>query len=242
MVKCLIKVVFFDLDETLYDYGSIRKVANQEVAKLVEKMGLTSSETFIQTLRQVTRKIYEKYRESPILFDRKYRFQEIFRVLNVDVDEEIVVRLVNEYWNYVYQRIKPYPDVIPVLKTLKAKGYRLGIISDGLVEIQINRLKALKLKEYFDTCTFSEEVGRNKPSPEIFQLALKRARCDPLEAVMVGDNVRTDIAGANRMGMISVWIRRGIFKDLEPDSPLEIPNYTIDNLKNLIFILNSIKK
>ena len=237
-MKCLIRAVFFDLDETLYDYGSIRKVANQEVAKLVEKMGLTSSETFIQTLRLVTREVYEKYRESPLLFDRKYRFKEIFRVLEIDVNEETVARLVNQYWNYVYQHIKPYTDVIPVLETLKAKGYKLGIISDGLVEIQINRVKALNLHKYFDTYTFSEEVGKNKPSSEIFQLALKRTRCKPSEAVMVGDNVKTDIAGANKVGMISVWVRRGIFKNIKPDNPIEIPNYTITDLNELISILD----
>lgn len=236
----MIKVVFFDLDETLYDYGSIRKIANQKVARLVEKLGLVSSEAFIQTLRQVTRKVYEEYRESPILFDRKYRFREIFRVLDIDVDEKTVFRLVNEYWNFVYQCIKPYLDVIPVLKTLKTKGYKLGIISDGLIEIQTNRLKALNLQKYFDMCTFSEEIGQNKPSLKIFQMALKRAKCDPSEAVMVGDNVKTDIAGANKLGMVSVWIRRGIFKNVEPDNPIEIPNYTITDLNELISILNNL--
>ncbi|MHA1833632.1 MAG: HAD family hydrolase, partial [Candidatus Baldrarchaeia archaeon] len=142
--------------------------------------------------------------------------------------------------NFVYQRIKPYPDVVPVLEFLKKRGYRLGIISDGLIDVQLNRIRALKLEKYFDMFTFSEEVGKNKPALEIFQLALRKANCSPSEAVMVGDNVKTDIVGANRIGMISIWIRRGIFKNVEPDNQFEVPNYTIYILNELIDILNNI--
>ena len=236
----LIKVVFFDLDETLYDYGSVRRIANQRVAELVEKLGIISSDVFIRTLRRITKEFYEKYQGLPALFDRKTRFREVFKALNIDVSEEIVTRLADEYWNFVYQRIKPYPDVVPVLEFLKKKGYRLGIISDGLIDVQLNRIRALKLEKYFDIFTFSEEVGKNKPALEIFQLALRKANCSPSEAVMVGDNVKTDIAGANKIGMISIWIRRGIFKNVEPDSQLEAPNYTIYTLNELIDILNNI--
>jgi len=236
----LIKVVFFDLDETLYDYGSVRRIANQRVAELVEKLGIISSDVFIRTLRRITKEFYEKYQGLPALFDRKTRFREVFKALNIDVSEEIVTRLADEYWNFVYQRIKPYPDVVPVLEFLKKRGYRLGIISDGLIDVQLNRIRALKLEKYFDMFTFSEEVGKNKPALEIFQLALRKANCSPSEAVMVGDNVKTDIAGANKIGMISIWIRRGIFKNVEPDSQLETPNYTIYTLNELIDILNNI--
>ena len=237
----MIKVIFFDLDETLYDYGSVRKTANQRVAKLVEELGLTSSDVFIQTLRQITKDFYEKYQGLPILFDRKIRFREIFKVLNIDVREEIIIKLAEEYWNFVYQHIKPYPDVVPVLEFLRNQGYKLGIISDGLIDVQLNRIKALKLEKYFDTFTFSEEVGKNKPALEIFQLALKKANCSPSEAMMVGDNVKTDIAGANKVGMTSVWIRRGIFKDLKPDNQLETPNYIIYTLDELAHILGNMK-
>jgi len=237
----LIKVIFFDLDETLYDYGSIRKLANQKVAKLVEKLGLIGSNTFIQTLRQITKEFYDKYHGLPELFDRKTRFREVFKVLNLDVEDKVVVRLADEYWNFVFQRIKPYPDVVPILEVLKKEGYRLGIISDGLIDVQLNRIRALKLEKYFDIFTFSEEVGKNKPALEIFQLALKKANCEASEAIMVGDNVKTDIAGANRIGMISIWIRRGIFKDIEPNNQLETPNYTIYTLNELTDILKQIK-
>ncbi|MHA1834319.1 MAG: HAD family hydrolase, partial [Candidatus Baldrarchaeia archaeon] len=131
----MIKVVFFDLDETLYDYGSVRKTANQRVAELVEKLGIVSSDVFIRTLRRITKEFYEKYQGLPALFDRKNRFREVFKALNIDVSEEIVTRLADEYWNFVYQRIKPYPDVVPVLEFLKKRGYRLGIISDGLIDV-----------------------------------------------------------------------------------------------------------
>ncbi|MHA1722539.1 MAG: HAD family hydrolase [Candidatus Baldrarchaeia archaeon] len=237
----MIKVIFFDLDETLYDYGSVRKAANQRVARLVEELELTSSDVFIQTLRRITKDFYEKYQGLPLLFDRKIRFQEVFKALNIDVSREIIVKLANEYWNFVYQQIKPYPDVVPVLELLRKQGYRLGIISDGLIDVQLNRIKALKLEKYFDTFTFSEEVGKNKPALEIFRLALRKTKCNPSEAIMVGDNVKTDIAGANKVGITSVWIRRGIFKDLEPNSELESPNYTIYNLNELIYILYKIR-
>jgi FMN phosphatase YigB (HAD superfamily) len=57
---------------------------------------------------------------------------------------------------------------------------------------------------YFDSVTYTQEAGANKPDPTIFQLALKRAGCSPNEAVHVGDSYEKDVLGARRIGIMPI--------------------------------------
>jgi HAD superfamily hydrolase (TIGR01662 family) len=98
------------------------------------------------------------------------------------------------------------PDTIPTLSKLKSAGYYLAVISnsDGTVESQIQRAG---LSEYLEFVIDSSLVGIEKPHPEIFEIALKRAGFKPQEAVYVGDTYPTDVGGAELAGL------RGILMD-----------------------------
>ena len=88
-----------------------------------------------------------------------------------------------------------------------ASRYQLGLISDtGITPGRILRqiLEADKLTDYFTYLTFSDEVGRSKPHPDPFLTTLKAINVDPAEAVHIGDLLRTDIAGAQGVGMRGV--------------------------------------
>lgn len=231
--KMNIDVVFFDLDETLYDFETVKEAANKGVAELIQALGIANSKKFLEALKQATDNIYKRYRGKPHLFDRRIRFRETLKILGINPNKDLIELLTMKFWNYVFSNIKPYPDVIPTLSSLQNLGIRLGIISDGLIEIQEKRLRALGISQFFDILVFSEEVGCNKPSPKVFKYALKIARAKPNRCVMIGDNVKTDILGANRVGIISVWIKRGIFKNVSPSSEMEIPKFIINNLKQI---------
>ncbi len=100
----------------------------------------------------------------------------------------------------------PAPQLEPVLAQL-ADRYRLAVISDtGLTPGRVLRyiLKKDNLIQYFSHLTFSDEVGRSKPHPTAFLSTLNRLGAIPAEAVHVGDLLRTDIAGAQAVGMRAV--------------------------------------
>jgi HAD superfamily hydrolase (TIGR01549 family) len=86
--------------------------------------------------------------------------------------------------------------------------YPLGLISNGLIEDQQQKIDAMALGDYFDVCVISEEVGMTKPAPEIFECALSALGVQPSAAIYVGDNPHHDVVGARGVGMRAVWLNR----------------------------------
>jgi beta-phosphoglucomutase-like phosphatase (HAD superfamily) len=84
----------------------------------------------------------------------------------------------------------------------------MAIVTNNSVAEQIEKLSALDIARYFDTIVISEDVGVIKPDPKIFAFALERLGAKAHEAVMVGDSLANDIAGAINAGIAPVWLNR----------------------------------
>ena len=101
-----------------------------------------------------------------------------------------------------------FPDVLPAVEALRGAGIRLGVISNWLwggPEL----LHALRLASHFEALVISARVGYQKPHPGIFVHALELMGVAPSRAVHVGDNYRSDVVGARRVGITPVLIDRG---------------------------------
>lgn len=100
----------------------------------------------------------------------------------------------------------PLEGAVSLLKSLKGKT-RLGIITNGFVEVQEVRLQHTGLKEHFDLVVISEQVGVAKPHPGIFDHALSLMGNPAREHVlMVGDNPDSDILGGINAGLDTCWL------------------------------------
>lgn len=127
----------------------------------------------------------------------------------------------------------PYPDAQSVLRTLKERGYHLGIIaSQPLGSAQ--RLARHGLRDFFDVICASAEEGLDKPDPALYRRALTRAGCAPADAVMIGDRTDNDIAPAKSLGMQTVLIRQGYGGHDIIHHEGEIPDVTVDSLPELL--------
>ena len=121
-----------------------------------------------------------------------------------------------------------------VIKQLSEK-YELEIIAnqlDGLKE----RLEDFGLLQYFKYIISSWDVQVMKPDIRIFECALDKANCTPQEACMIGDRLDNDILPAKSLGMKTVWIKQGFGVLQKPLSKSEEPDYTINNLAELLKI------
>jgi putative hydrolase of the HAD superfamily len=130
----------------------------------------------------------------------------------------------------------PYHDAQITLKSLKLKGYKLGIIANqnpGALE----RLKAWNLNHYFEVIMTSAEAGCAKLDKEIFYQALKLARCSSKECIMIGDRLDNDIIPAKSLGMTTIWIRNGLAKYQSPSLGNDVADYQISSLSELLQIL-----
>ena len=128
-----------------------------------------------------------------------------------------------------------YPEAKSCLSEL-SEHYKIGIIANQNFGSR-ERLDKLGLLKYIDLVIASAEEGVAKPDLTIFQIALDRANCKPEEAVMVGDRIDNDIIPANKIGMITVWIKQGFGGLSDPKQTIEQPDYTIHDLNELLNLL-----
>ncbi len=132
----------------------------------------------------------------------------------------------------------PYPDADRVLRTLKERGYRLGIIANQPAGSEA-RLRRFGLLPYFEVIAASAEEGVAKPDPEIFLRAISRAGCAPADAVMIGDRTDNDVAPAKALGMRTVLIRQGYAGYHVVRGAGEEPDATVDTLLQLLPLFES---
>lgn len=93
----------------------------------------------------------------------------------------------------------------------------------------------------FDVIVTSVDVGHEKPHEKIFRVALKKLGVKANEAIMVGNRIKTDVLGANRLGIKTIYFKWNDRYPEKADSPLEKPNYTISSLKELPGILSDLE-
>ncbi len=124
------------------------------------------------------------------------------------------------------------PDAKETLTRLAAK-YKLGMLTNGAPDLQREKIAASGLGSMFHFVVVSGERGIGKPRPEVFHHLCAQTGVEPGEAVMVGNSLERDIAGARNAGIVSVWIK---VAGSEEHHPVE-PDYTITGLAELPTLL-----
>ena len=115
-----------------------------------------------------------------------------------------------EIWQAIRQvpyGLALYDDVLPVMDMLKMQGLTLGLISN-MSDSGEKTVADLRLTPYMDVVVTSDEVGAAKPHPPIFREALRRAGADAANAMHVGDQLRSDVRGAQNAGIQPVLLDR----------------------------------
>lgn len=99
-----------------------------------------------------------------------------------------------------------YEETLETLAELRARGFRLWVISN-LVAPFAEPL-VTQLSHLVDGFSFSFQVGATKPNPAIFRHAARRLRLEPSAILMVGDSLKADVRGAMDFGMPALWLNR----------------------------------
>lgn len=158
--------------------------------------------------------IYACLLESFILRGRGSNLEYVIKIFNLPIT--IKSDLIKIYRNHKPE-ISLRKDVQDFLLYLK-KNYKLSLITDGWIEVQEMKVKALNLERYFDLILFSQSEGLEyiKPHRKFFEKALEHFNLSSNEAIMIGDNYERDIIGANNMNMQSLLISNFLdFKEQE---------------------------
>lgn len=142
--------------------------------------------------------------------DLKVPVKRILDELDVEASEEVVEGLAGLLYNKTGRErtAKPYPEAFGVLKRLRARGFKLGLITNTYYQSMAEVEEKYSIGKLFDASVKSYEVGWVKPDPRIFYLMLQRLGIDSNEAVMVGNSLRGDVRGAEKAGIMGVLVDR----------------------------------
>ncbi|MFF4741288.1 HAD family hydrolase [Streptomyces sp. NPDC001262] len=147
--------------------------------------------------------------------------------------EEPTAQLWAGYIDGIAAGVTANPGVIDGLVQLRAAGWRLGILTNGAVDIQRAKICSAGLADLVDAVTVSEEIGARKPAREAFEVAVARCGGTPSRSIYyVGDNPVGDIGGADAAGLSTVWLRGRPWPDCTP-----APHHTVDTIADAIVVL-----
>jgi FMN phosphatase YigB (HAD superfamily) len=127
-------------------------------------------------------------------------------------------------------RAELLPGAERALRALHSRGYHLGLVADGFIDSFRNTLGPRGLWELFEARSISEELGVEKPDPAMFRRALDAMGIgseDYSRVAMVGNDLERDIAGANHLGIVSVWMDWAPRRRKVAASPDEAPDFRI---------------
>ncbi len=197
--------LFFDLDNTLWDFTTNSKLAMFETlqqSRLLEL--LPDFDVFFAEYERINTKLWNSYHHNQItkqklIIDRFCQSFKLFGVNNQNWEE------VNHLYleNMAVQK-HLFPDTITTLEKLKVNGYQMHIITNGFREVQRKKLVNCGLDKYFTKVFISEEVQSTKPHRAIFEHAVKSTNAKKKRSIMIGDSWETDIIGALNFGMDQV--------------------------------------
>jgi putative hydrolase of the HAD superfamily len=225
----MITTVIFDLDDTLFDEIDFCRSGFHAAARHIASLSDAHSADAV----------FAVFWESFITGDCGSTFNVGLRRLGIPCDDRLMHALVETY------RTHPPTLALPaesraVLDALK-DTHTLGLLTDGYLPTQRLKVQALGIEHYFRAIMYTEELGREfwKPSPRGFERLLELLHARPAEAVYVADNEIKDFIAPNRLGMLTIQVRRpsGLYSQAssQPDAAAK---FRIDRLSDLSRVLH----
>lgn len=203
----MIKHIFFDLDRTLWDFETNSERALEKIYS-EQKLGeyFRSFRQFHTRYKKINAELWYLYSKNQIAKDRLrvQRFEDTFIQLTNKKEPELAEKIADLYVKLSPYQTTLFPNTKETLAQLKEQGYELHVITNGFKEVQFIKLENSGIIDFFDVILCSEEVGKSKPSPEVFYRALQLANAKAENSIMIGDSMEADVSGAENVGIKAI--------------------------------------
>ena len=226
------KILLFDLDDTLLDFG-----ANEadSLNKLFQQHGYTFSDELFRVYNSINKQLWADYENGKIVLNDvlNARFSETMLRLGKVVDG---IEWEDQYRELLGNGCQLMEGALELCQSLSA-SHRLFVITNGITKTQIKRLQQSGLYEFFEEIFDSQSIGFQKPSKEFFDYVMSHIKYFNIkEALVIGDSLNTDIKGGILAGIDTCWVNRNSQK-----GSAEIQStYTVTNLAELYEICTPI--
>lgn len=200
-----LKAVLFDLGLTLIGTASFPEIYRRILAKF-------EIEVSVEDIVHAQKETEGEFDMST--YDEKYRKEfwtryndALLEKLGVKENRLFVASQIDELW-WSFSHVQVFPDAKPTLSTLKEKGLKIGLVSNGFKQDIDIVLGELDLEKWFDAIVCIDACNCSKPDKRIFLYALDKLGIHPSEAIFVGDSVLQDYVGASAVGIKPYLIDR----------------------------------
>jgi putative hydrolase of the HAD superfamily len=221
-----IRCVILDLDDTLYDcLGQRVRVAHRHAAEAMVNAGLNAKAEAVYRVRM------RAFRQDPML---RYIDSEVARYFGVENSEALSTVAREAYFNCPVGKLKLFPGSLPLLRFLARRGVRNFIVSFGEPKIQRAKVKSLGLeREASVEKIYYADRGNALTKEAAFRKIQKKTKLDPSQILVVGDRPMREIRAGRELGMHTVRLRHGEFKNQLPMGPEEKPDFVIKKISEV---------
>ncbi|MBD2843578.1 HAD family hydrolase [Paenibacillus sp. IB182496] len=212
----MINAVLFDLDGTLLDRNRSLHAFIRDQYRRFQALQRMDEPLFIKRFIELDQRGY-------VWKDIVY--QKLIEEFRLDMEWE---PLLEDYVQSFRHHCIGFANVIETLDDLKGMQLKLGMITNGMGQFQMNTIRGLNIEGYFDAIVISEQVGLRKPDIRIFHHALACLDAEPHTSLFVGDHPVHDVDASIHAGMKGVWKEDRAF-GIAPSKP----HRSIKNLREI---------
>ncbi|MCW4021628.1 MAG: HAD family hydrolase [archaeon] len=222
----VLKAVLFDLGLTLIRTASFPEIYRRILASFNVQVSVDAIvEAQKQTEKEFDVSTYDENKRQE--FWTNYNAA-LIKKLGIKENVVFLASQIDELW-WRFSHVEVFPDVEPTFSKLKARGLKIGLVSNGFQKDLDQVLPELDLKKWFDSVVCIDSCNCAKPNKKIFLYALDQLQINPNEAVFVGNSIEQDYDGAFAVGIRPFLIDR--------EQKLSSQYNTINSLTDLLTIL-----
>jgi len=210
-----VKVLIFDLDNTLINYGGVTEKAwNLTCEKLVKEFQMKhDAKSIASKIIEVNHSVWENEDKRP---KGNFSFYELRKSIVKEAleyfhltNEDMIEFLVQNYSKCKHEAVYMFEDVPDTLRALKQRGYMTALLTNGDSAFQREKIKRFNMEELFDGIFIDGEQGVGKPEKEAYYNVLKKFNVPASEACMIGDHYLWEVVAPKEYGLKAVWVNRG---------------------------------
>lgn len=230
------KAVLFDLDGTIFDnFGAVDRALN-DYYNTEECFSKYPLDKFKKLHNNLQDKYFNLYRDGILTWkqQRSHRMKSLFSHFGTHLSEDEAYEKFLNYLELFEENWELLDCTYQLLADLKTEGYKIGMVTNGHLSQQMQKMDGNNITQFFDCIVASSEYDFAKPDKAIFDFALQQLNITREEAIFVGDSISSDICGAAGAGIDTVYTLREHNADYSIDCR---PDYTVYHLDEMYFIL-----
>lgn len=199
----MIKAVLIDIDDTIFDF---EKCSKNAFKKTLKKLDLSYKEKDFSYFNKVNDILWTKQKLGNINIEEVFieRSNMMSKYFGLDIEKEIFNNLFVEF---LYDEIEMIDEVEGLLSYLSDK-YQIFAASNGVYDMQVNRIKKSNLDKYFDKIFVSDKIGFEKPDKKFFEKIMDLTKFSNDDLIMIGDSIKSDIIGAKNSKIKSIYFNK----------------------------------